>query len=493
MKVLFVLLLLLVVDVNAQDFSSPIKLDNGSLAQSRSPQVHAVRDKVYVAYFEGVLNIRFTKSIDGGVTFDSPSLVVEGTSSNLYHMMLQRAPKFVVDPSGVIHLTWTEDRQMMQGDVWYVRSTDDGKTWSHPRSLSGANDSMKYAQDFTSIACDSLGNLYVSFLDFRDEVRGSSDYGQLYMTRSTNGGTDWSEPTRISKYSTGDGGTCECCKQEIAAGATGNVYAVYRSNINNVRNIYMVRSLDKGVTWQMAKKVQDEDWEIMACPTEGPSITLDRYENLHMAWRDARNQTDPQGANRIYYDVFDYGTESSFPDREVTPLGENARWPDVIIVEDKGIWHPEIYYQSGSMNGAIKFKRFDGVVFSQPIALVEGNLNSELVSVSVDRKTSVVHAAWQEGETGTQDKGDIDYVRSAGSASVISPDVSVVQIFVLNHTIRIAGLARELDYMIFDLLGREVQSGKTSEIIDLKDMRSGVYLVSVSESGVTKLAKFRLD
>lgn len=201
----------------------------------------------------------------------------------------------------------------------------------------------------------------------------------------------------------GDGGTCECCKQEIAAGVTGNVYAAYRSNINNVRNIYMVRSLDKGLTWQKAKKVQDEDWELMACPTEGPSIALDRYENLHMAWRDARNQTDPQGAKRIYYDVFDYGTESSFPDREVTPKDENARWPDIAIIEDNGIWHPQIYYQSGSMDGSLKFKQFNGVAFSQPQVVANGKMTSDFVSVSVDRTTNVIHAAWQEGETGTQD------------------------------------------------------------------------------------------
>lgn len=203
MKLVLALLLILAGSANAQDFSTPVKLDKGSLAQSRSPQVHAVRGKVYVAYFEGVLNIRFTRSADGGLTFDAPSLVVEGVSNNLYHMALQRAPKFVVDPSGVIHLTWTEDRQMMQGDVWYVRSTDDGKTWSHPRSLSGSNDSMKYAQDFTSVACDSLGNLYVSFLDFRDAGRKNSEFAQLYLTRSTNGGEEWSDPIRISNYSAG--------------------------------------------------------------------------------------------------------------------------------------------------------------------------------------------------------------------------------------------------------------------------------------------------
>ncbi len=492
---LSLLLLFVATDVFGQEFSMPVALDVGSQAQSRSPEVHSTRGKVYVAYFEGVLNIRFRRSTDGGISFGTPSLVVEGLSSNHYNMMLQRAPKFVVDPSGLIHLTWTEDRHMMQGDVWYVRSTDDGSTWTQPVSLSGSGDSMKYAQDFASIASDSSGNLYVSFLDFRDRVRGLSDYTQLYLTKSTDKGLTWSEPKRISYYTSGDGGTCECCKQEIAASKEGKVYVAYRSNIDNIRNIYMVRSLDQGSTWKTAERVQDGDWELMACPTQGPNVALDPDGNLHMTWRDARNKDGNPIGNRVFYDVFDDGTETSFPDREVTPINENGSWPAITMVEEaSGMWYPEIYYQSSGMNGAIKVRRFNGASFTPAESIVDRNSSSELVSVTVDQSNRV-HAVWQESETGSTDKGDIYYSRSSIAAGVSPAGSLEYFIGVKNNVLKFDHQTnRSYEFTIYDILGRSTMRGTISsdQEIALNVLPAGFYMIKLNSDGLESISKFTI-
>src|SRR5205085_9699131 len=109
----------------------------------------------------------------------------------------QRGREFIVNTKGHIHMVWVSGRfGSSQPDVWYVRSTDMGSTWTMPVSLDGADDSSKYAQDFPSIACDSNDNLYVSFLDAREAQRKRATNNQLFFTRSTDGGIIWTIPKR---------------------------------------------------------------------------------------------------------------------------------------------------------------------------------------------------------------------------------------------------------------------------------------------------------
>jgi hypothetical protein len=471
----------------AQEFQTPYTLDQGETVQSRSPEVHYANSKIYTAYYAGVLNIRFAKSLDQGQTFEKPSLVVEGVSTNQYNMMLQRAPKFAVAPDGTIHLTWTEDRTMGQGDVWYVRSTDDGTTWTSPVSLSGKDDSMRYAQDFVSIAVDSSSILHVSFLDMREGGRGLSKYTQMYYTRSSDNGMTWSEPVKVSLYESGDGGTCECCKQEIAAGKSGEVFIAYRSNIEDNRSIFALRSTDQGLSWSKAIRIQDEDWMIMACPTQGPDISVDPTNNLHLTWRDARNESTAR--DRIYYDVLSRNEGTGSLDKEVTTGSEmKGTWPAIALRQYGTQIIPEVYYQSMSLNGNIKRRILQDGVFSEPSAISKLAMDAELPAASANAKGDVF-VAWQETGDLAQDQGDIFFARAISTASVENiPDSDVSRRKKVNQVRLPAGFYR---VRVLDMLGRAIlqqaiQVTGVNETLDARSLVPGVYLIEVaSDQGST--------
>src|SRR6185312_1960225 len=240
----------------------------------------------------------------------------------------QRAPNFAIDTKGVIHLAWVEARIGEQQDVWYVRSMDSGRTWSVPVSIMDADDSATYAQDFSAIAVDSMNNVYVAFLDGREVQRGTSDNMQLYMIKSSDQGMTWLPPVKANKYVNGIGGTCECCKLDIAASKEGHVYIAYRSDIKNRRDVWIARSMDQGVTWDSTILAQDGRWMINACPTTGPNITLDKNENLVVSWRDSRT-SNPN--NIVYVTVLPKGEDSVFRNVAMNPSSDMANWPDVAI------------------------------------------------------------------------------------------------------------------------------------------------------------------
>jgi hypothetical protein len=196
-------------------------------------------------------DVHFIRSTDGGLTWMHP---VKVTNNAVVIADFQRGAEFAVDTKMRIHMCWMENRVNKQPDIWYTRSEDTGKTWTAPISVSA--DSGLYVQDFPSIAVDSDDRVYISFLDSRERVKGESPYEQLYLTRSTDYGMTWSPSKRITYYKGGIGGTCECCKQDIVAGKNGTVMVAYRSNIENRRDMFVVRSSDAGESFQEPVRMQ---------------------------------------------------------------------------------------------------------------------------------------------------------------------------------------------------------------------------------------------
>lgn len=152
--------------------------------------------EIYVAW-TGPNGIVFTKSLDGGNTWlPHETTVVPTPGGWTYNISgLQRCnglPQTICDLSngpnrGTIYINWTDQRNGSNDtDVWIVKSTDAGKTWSQPIRV---NNDPPGKQNFMSwMNYDQTnGYLYVVFYDRRN-YSGSSQSTDLYMARSTDGG-----------------------------------------------------------------------------------------------------------------------------------------------------------------------------------------------------------------------------------------------------------------------------------------------------------------
>jgi hypothetical protein len=304
MKQIFIVALFLFpISLLSQTYTTPVRVNlDKSMRADRSPIMKLDHQgNIYISWVSGGDGsgngpLSMAISTDGGMTF-SNHVVSSNANCN---SNFQRGGEFIVNTKGHIHMVWVSARLgSSQTDVWYVRSTDMGMTWTTPQSLDGTDDSSKYSQDFPSIACDSSDNLYVSFIDARESQRKKATNNQLYFTKSTDGGMNWSIPKRADIPPGGMGGTCECCSEHIVSSKDGHLYIVYRSNINNLRDIWLTRSYDQGMTFQPSLKISSGDWNIDACPVSGPNIVLDDSEASHIVWRDARDNAG--GILHLYY------------------------------------------------------------------------------------------------------------------------------------------------------------------------------------------------
>jgi hypothetical protein len=395
----FLLLLTAPISALAQvSFTAPVRISLN--AGAHAPVVHVGRAGIiFASWFERSADIYFAKSTNGGKSFSSPVRASRQVTTNIYTSMLQRAPEFVVDTKGTIHLVWTEGRLGSQSDVWYIRSTDQGTTWTQPTSIMDADDSQKYAQDFSAIACDSSDNLYVSYLDNRWLMRGAaSDHYQMHMQRSTDGGKTWLDPVIANKLSVLSSGTCECCRQDIAVSPEGHVYIAFRTsqdltNSLDDRSIFICRSWDKGVTWDNSIRCQTGTWNLTACPTKGPHISLNPHEDLFVSWNDAR---DDSAWLFSYFAMLPKGETEIFPNVSMSQRAQSGMWP-AIAMTPLGY----VAYAFMPSGGPVQFTYSSdgGNTWNRDRALPgRSGDDQSLPSIAFDAKGNVL-VAWQDADS----------------------------------------------------------------------------------------------
>ncbi len=212
---------------NGMNWSPAVTLDNTTfpvVAQSAWPIV-APNGDVYVAWLHydnftnGPIDIRVSRSTDGGVTFSpvadpltnavsprsssaSASCGRPALNGNIRYLAgpeLAAAPSPVDGAAPILHVVYSYDPDGFNvGDVvnvYYRRSTDNGASWSTEVQLNevGTND-----QYFPTIFADGQ-TLVASWYDRQYDV---GNLLQDYQRRtSSDGGTSWQPSTRVTDVS----------------------------------------------------------------------------------------------------------------------------------------------------------------------------------------------------------------------------------------------------------------------------------------------------
>lgn len=168
-------------------------IDDDNTVEGAVPAV-GPNGEVYIAWI-GPQGIVFDKSTDEGDTWLSKDIFVSDAPGGWKYDIhgISRCnglPVTVCDTSkgpnrGTIYINWTDQRNGTDDtDVWLVKSTDGGNTWSSPTRV---NDDPPGKQQFLSwMTVDQVtGYLYFVFYDRRNHQGVETD---VYMAVSTDGG-----------------------------------------------------------------------------------------------------------------------------------------------------------------------------------------------------------------------------------------------------------------------------------------------------------------
>jgi hypothetical protein len=150
--------------------------------------------EIYVAW-AGPDGLVFNKSLDHGDTWLNHEIKVTSIPGGWDYDIsgIYRAnglPVTTCDVSngphrGTIYINWSDQRNGVSNtDIWLVKSTDGGNTWTAPIKVN--DDNSKRQQFFTWMTIDQTsGNLYFVFYDRRNHADDSTD---VYIAASTDGG-----------------------------------------------------------------------------------------------------------------------------------------------------------------------------------------------------------------------------------------------------------------------------------------------------------------
>jgi hypothetical protein len=175
------------------------------------------------AYSNGDLNAVVQKSTDGGLTFGPITPIGPG-----YPIMGGYSAPVLVAPGGQVdsmywgHQTDPNTYALQPGYEYFTDSTDGGTTWSaSPQQLGPSEGSIALPTWWIDgdLAIDSGGTLYATW----DTQTSAGDIG--YLSYSSDGGTTWSTPVRVTPDTDN-----AMHNVEVVGGGPGTAYVAWQTS-----------------------------------------------------------------------------------------------------------------------------------------------------------------------------------------------------------------------------------------------------------------------
>ena len=263
-------------------------------------------------------------------------------------------PQIAVDSAGNINIVWSEGTGSAV-NIFFSRSTDGGTTFSTPLKVS--NDSG--TSSFPQIALAPSGNIDVIWND------NSPGYTAVFFSRSADGGATFSSPTNISAPA---GGFLNQIRSEIAVDLNGNINVGW---FVSGGNIMFTRSSDGGASFSAPVTV--------GTGVVSPAVVVDRTGSILLVWEAAVSGHNP-------FDVFfirsgDGGLTFS-PPKDISNLPSGSTYEQIAVAPDGTI---DVAWNSNCQNNgfftcpagpssAVYFaqSKDNGNTFSSPVNLSNG-------------------------------------------------------------------------------------------------------------------------
>lgn len=211
--------------------------------------------------------VAFVRSTDQGFTFTEPFDVSRSSGSAF-------DPEIAIDSNDTINVAW-HDTAPGRSVIMYSRSTDSGQTFSSPIQVSTGEGNATEA----AIATDGSGRISVAWVD------ESLGHAEAYYARSTDGGQSFSEPVDLSNFPAGD------IHKPTLVTFHNTVYLAFQNGDlfgeDSIKNqqVYLTKSDDGGASFGSVDQVSHAKNSVGRA--HSPAMVVDSRGVLHIVWIDA--------------------------------------------------------------------------------------------------------------------------------------------------------------------------------------------------------------
>jgi hypothetical protein len=466
---IILVLLCSTISVSAQVIiSEPLSVTDFDQSYSRkSPKIAVNADGEIIVFWmrTGANEAFFISTLSNG-SFSTPiEIPFGGVNPNLWSGSL--GPNMAAKGDHV-YVTFE-----VYGDAIYIiHSSDGGVNWGDPVAAfippSGRRATIPV------IAVDIDEQPYITYVN-TNVSEADAYYG---LVRSNDFGATFLPEVDVSVDSGGEE-VCECCNGHIDIADNGDVYVSFRNNDNNLRDIWIAQSTDGGDTFTAAYDVDETDWQINACPSNGPHFSIIDDELVSAFF--SGSGIDGSG---VYFSAFD--TQNNV-------AGATYSMP-LTSIEADGQNRPKIAGSGDTL--AVVWQEVDG---SNEIAMSVSTNGSEDLGVesflltdmpSHQRYPSIVfsgssfHVVYEDSESGTVMYQEVSFgvlgiQEKENTLLSMGPNPCSSTLSVYLESVNPTNI------IIIDALGKTVKS----EIIfnqnidlDMSTLKSGLYLIFLEGS-----------
>jgi hypothetical protein len=227
---------------------------------------------VYVVWADdspGNYDIFFIRSTDGGNTFSKPVNLSDDPGVSYF-------PKLATDGNNGIYIVWT-DNSLGNYNIEFAKSIDGGATFNRPIILS--NDT-KGVSNFPNMAISGNNNVYITWshknntdFDPSNTTNQTQTY-DVFLTNSKDGGNTFSKPVNLSNDPSNSQSPA------VAVSQNNNVYIVWTDNSIGTYEIFLTNSKDGGNTFSKVIVISSNVGRSIS-----PSISTSG-NNIYVVWSD---------------------------------------------------------------------------------------------------------------------------------------------------------------------------------------------------------------
>ena len=245
----------------------------------------------------------YVKSSDEGKTFSAP-IRINSEPGTVHPPNMYRGPDIAIGKNGRVHVIWyiSAYQRKLPKDQWgvFYSYLDPGQSQFAP----GRNLNHKPSDNY-SLAADDKGNVAVVWMA-----------GKIYVTSSQDNGETFKEALLAP---TAD--PCECCASRALFSANSVLSIAYREKANNMRDMYVLRKEIADPTFTR-QKISSIPWQINGCPMTGTFLASARSGQV-MAW---------ETKGQISYARLD-STDSLASAKEIK-VAPKGKWPIGLAAPD---------------------------------------------------------------------------------------------------------------------------------------------------------------
>ena len=303
--------------------------------------------------------IYYTHSLDNGKNWSEPICLTPNSTAAIYPVIAVNAT--------TIHIAW-KDYRNGNPEIYYRRSTDNGKTWEETQRITYNSSRKNNIYDIGIQVWKN--NVYLVWKDYRS---GSSE---IFFKKSTDNGETWGPDQRLTYDYTPSYSPCMVVDND-------NIYIAWE-DWGLRSNICFMKSNNNGVNWTNKTYLTSNTAK---GDSEQPSLAVWK-NHVYLVWQDTRN-----GKNRIYFKKSnDYGNTwgktKQITDNTTVYVNPKIRvYQDRIVVTGQCKKNGEfaIWYET-SLDG--------GENWSKPALLTEGKVDA--YDVDMTMQSNNLYIVWQK-------------------------------------------------------------------------------------------------